>query len=106
VEGAASLATHRSVDARALKARAANAYRNGDLHEAKRAAEAWALHDGTVEPRLFLATVLDAAGHRHEARVVLEEWLETHPDSAEARAMHARLGAPLPDPARKPVARR
>jgi hypothetical protein len=83
-------------DPHALKGWATAAYRAGAMREARRAADAWALHDGTVEPRLFLATVLDATGHRADARAVLEEWLQIHPDSSDARRMHARLGAPLP----------
>jgi serine/threonine-protein kinase len=81
-------------DARALKGWATAAYRAGDLHEARRAGEAWELHDGTAEPRIFLATVLDAGGRHAEAKAMLDEWLEIHPDSAEARITLARLGAP------------
>jgi hypothetical protein len=71
--------------------------RAGDLREARRAANAWSLHDGTVEPRLLLADVLDASGRRGEARTAMQEWLESHPDSTDARAELARLsgeGAP------------
>jgi serine/threonine-protein kinase len=82
--------THMS-DSRALKAWAVAAYRAGELREARRAANAWTLHDGTAEPRLFLATVLDASGRRVEAKAVLDEWLQTHPDSAEARALLAHV---------------
>jgi hypothetical protein len=45
---------------------------------------------------VFLASVLDQSGKRQEARAVLEEVLETHPDSEPARKLHAKLGAPLP----------
>ncbi len=82
-------------DARALKGWATAAYRAGELREARRAAEVWSLRDGTAEPRIFLATVLDASGKKTEARAVLEEWLQVHPDAGEARAMHARLGGPI-----------
>jgi serine/threonine-protein kinase len=82
-------------DPRALKAWATAAYRAGELKEARRAAEAWSLRDGTSEPRIFLATVLDAGGRRNEAKAVLEEWLQLHPDAHDAKRMHARLGAPL-----------
>jgi hypothetical protein len=85
-------------DPHALKVWATAAYRAGALREARRAADVWALHDGTAEPRLFLANVLDAGGHRGDAKAVLEEWLEIHPESVEARRMHARLGAALPPP--------
>jgi serine/threonine-protein kinase len=91
-------------DARALKAWATAAYRAGELREARRAAEVWTLHDGTAEPRVFLATVLEASGRRSEAKAVLEEWLQLHPDSSDARQMHARLGAPIAGT--KQVARR
>jgi Flp pilus assembly protein TadD len=94
-------------DPRALRAWATAAYRAGELKEARRAAEAWSLRDGTADPRMFLATVLDASGRRAEAKAVLEEWLQLHPDSGEARRMHARLGSPLPpDGNRKSFAKR
>src|SRR5262249_38272422 len=95
-------------DAHALKTWATAAHRAGELREARRAAEAWSLHDGTTEPRLFLATVLDASGRRVEARAVLEEWLQLHPDPQAARGMHGRLGAPLPNDGagKKQIARR
>jgi hypothetical protein len=95
-------------DARALKSWATAAYRAGELREARRAAEVWTLHDGTAEPRVFLATVLDASGRRSEAKAILEEWLQLHPDASDARHLHARLGAPLPSDTqeRKQVARR
>jgi serine/threonine-protein kinase len=100
-------ARHHADDPRALKAWATAAYRAGELREARRAAEAWSLRDGTPEPRLFLATVLDASGRRNEARAVLEEWLQLHPESTDARRMHARLGAPLPpESGRKSLAKR
>ena len=83
-------------DARALQAWANAAFKAGDYREAKRATEAWSLKDGAPEPRIFLATVLDALGRRADARAVLEEVLDLHPDSAEARKLHAHFGAPLP----------
>jgi serine/threonine protein kinase len=76
---------------RALEAWAVAALRAGELREAHRAASAWALHDGTVEPRLVMADVLDASGRRPEATALLTEWLETHPDAADARASLSRL---------------
>jgi tetratricopeptide (TPR) repeat protein len=96
-------------DARALQAWANAAFKAGDYREAKRATEAWSLKDGTPEPRIFLATVLDALGRRADARAVLEEVLDLHPDSAEARKLHAHFGAPLPSldtGSRKSVAHR
>jgi serine/threonine protein kinase len=91
-------AKEESDEPHALKMWAQAALRAGELREARRAADAWTLHDDSPEPRLMLATVLDAMGHRSDARAVLEELLQTHPESAEARHMHARLGAPLPPP--------
>ena len=85
-------------DPRKLKAWAQAARTAGDLREARRAADAWALHDGTAEPKLFTAQLLDQMGKRLEARAVVEEVLESHPDSSDARRMHAKLGAALPDP--------
>ncbi len=76
---------------RALDAWARAALRAGELHEAHRATSAWALHDGTVEPRLVMAEVLDASGRRPEATALLTEWLESHPDEEGARASLARL---------------
>jgi len=83
-------------DPRALRAWAVAAYRAGDYREARRAADAWALKDGTLEPRIFIATVLDTLGRRADAKSVLEEWLEQHPDSAEARKHLARLTGERP----------
>ena len=89
-----------SSDWRALRAWATAALQAGETREARRAAEAWAVHDGSVEPRLFLAGALEAGGRRREARAVLEEWLANHPETPEARRMLQRLGA-APEPAIK-----
>jgi hypothetical protein len=35
--------------------------------------------------------VLDASGHKGDARTVLVEWLESHPDSSDARLELVRL---------------
>jgi Flp pilus assembly protein TadD len=91
---ARAAARARPSDPRALDTWAHAALRAGDLREARRAASAWALHDGTVEPRLLMAEVLDASGRRVDAKAVLAEWLETHPDASEARAALARLASP------------
>lgn len=87
-------------DAKTLKAWATAALHAGELREARRAAESWAVRDNTAEPRLFLASALEQAGRKREARGVLEEWLSNHPDSAEAKRMLSRLGA-APEPAIK-----
>jgi hypothetical protein len=83
----------------ALDAWARAALRAGDLREAHRAASAWTSRDGTVEPRLVMAEILDASGHRQEATALLTEWLQAHPDAQEARAALTRL-------TNEPVARR
>lgn len=83
-------------DPKALSTWANAAFKAGDYREARRATEAWSLKDGTAEPRIFLAQVLDAMGHRTDAKAVLEEVLDLHPDSSEARKLHAHYGAPLP----------
>jgi hypothetical protein len=96
-------------DPQALKVWATAALRAGALREARRAGDVWALHDDSAEPRLFLANVLDAGGHRADAKAMLEEWIELHPDSQEARRLHARLSAELPAPenaSHKSVAKR
>ncbi|HEY2516748.1 MAG TPA: protein kinase [Polyangiaceae bacterium] len=79
-----------SDDPRTLKVWANAAFRAGALREARRAGEAWALRDDGAEPRVFLANVLDATGHRGDARAVLEQWIELHPDSTEARHLRSR----------------
>jgi serine/threonine-protein kinase len=81
----------RPASPRALEAWTRAAFKAGDLRDAHRAASAWALHDGTVEPRLAMADILDASGRRPEAVALLTEWLETHPDAADARAALSHL---------------
>ena len=76
---------------RALDVWARAALRAGELREAYRATSAWALHDGTVEPRLVMADVLDASGRRPEAMALLSEWLESHPDAVDAQTALSRL---------------
>jgi hypothetical protein len=90
---AAARETH---SVRTLRAWTMAALDAGRSREARRAAETWALHDDTPEPRIVLAKVLDAGGHRPDAMAVLEEVLQTHPESNEARRLHAKLGPPLP----------
>lgn len=79
-------------DPRALRAWARAAFRAHETREAQKAAREWAAHDGSPEPRLFLATVLEASGRRTEAKAVLDDLLAKHPDSSDARRMRARLG--------------
>ena len=79
-------------DPQALKAWAKAAYQARDSKEARRAGRAWAAHDGSPEPRIFLATVLESSGRRTEAKNLLDEYLAKHPDSAEVKRMRARLG--------------
>lgn len=97
---ARSAARDHATEPRALKAWATAAMHAGETREARRAAEAWAVHDGSAEPRLFLAGALEQAGRKREARSVLEEWLANHPDSTEAKRMLSRLGG-SPEPAIK-----
>lgn len=97
---ARAAARDHATEPRALRAWALAAMHAGETREARRAAEAWAVHDNSAEPRLFLAGALESAGRKREARAVLEEWLANHPDSAEAKRMLSRLGA-SPDPAIK-----
>ncbi len=98
LDAARTAAHQKPGDARLLRAWANAAVRAGDLRDARRAADTWILHDATPEPRVFLASVLDQSGKHQEARAVLEEVLETHPESEPARKLHAKLGAPLPPP--------
>ena len=97
---ARSAARDHATDARALRAWAVAAMRSGETREARRAAEAWAIHDNTAEPRLFLASALETSGRKREARAVLEEWLANHPDASEAKRMLSHLGG-APEPAIK-----
>ena len=100
LSGARSAAREHATDPRALKAWALAALHAGETREARRAAEAWAIHDSTAEPRLFLASALESSGRKREARAVLEEWLVNHPDQADAKRMLGRLGG-SPEPAIK-----
>lgn len=95
-----TFAKEHASDPRALRAWAMAALQAGETREARRAAESWAVHDGSVEPRLILASALEASGRRREARAVLEEWLTNHPDSPEAKRMLQRFGT-SPEPAMK-----
>ena len=95
---ARSAARAKPDDAKTMHAWVRAAMRAGELREARRAADTWILHDSSPEPRIVLATVLDASGKRAEARAILEGLLESHPDNEAARKLHAKLGAPLPPP--------
>ena len=96
-EARAAARAHPS-DARLLHDWAKAAMKSGDLKEARRATDAWMLHDASPEPKLFLASVLEQSGKHVEAKAIVEEVLEIWPDSVDARKLHARLGAPLPAP--------
>ena len=80
----------------ALRTWAMAALSAGETREARRAAEAWALHEQGPEPRLVLAAAYEAANRHREARGVLEDWLSTHPDTPEARRMLQRIGGGEP----------
>lgn len=101
-----ALAKARPSDTRRLKAWAQAARAAGELREARRAAEAWSLHDGTPDPKVFLAGVLDQLGKRAEARAVLEEVLAKYPDADAARRLHAKLGVPIESGRRQDLAQR
>jgi serine/threonine-protein kinase len=96
----------RPSDPRRLKAWAHAARAAGELKEARRAADAWGLHDGTPDPKVFLAGILDQMGKRAEARAVLEEVLEKYPDATDARRLHAKLGVPIEGGKHKDLAQR
>jgi serine/threonine-protein kinase len=100
LDDARAAAKEHTSDPRALKAWATAALQAGEAKEARRAAEAWASHDGSAEPRLFLAAALEASGRRREARSVLEDWVANHPESSDAKRMLQHLGA-SPEPAIK-----
>jgi eukaryotic-like serine/threonine-protein kinase len=93
-------AKERPRDGKVLEAWASAAVGAGELREARRAAESWAIHDRSAQPRLALAAILEASGRKREARSVLEEWLANHPEEAEAKRMLDRLGS-APEPAIK-----
>jgi serine/threonine-protein kinase len=92
----------RASDPQALEAWARAALHAGELREARRAATAWTLHDGTVEPRLLMAQILTASGHHADAVATLNEWLESHPDSTDARSELARLFGARPESPESP----
>jgi hypothetical protein len=100
LDEARGAAKDHTTDPQALRGWALAALQAGEMREARRAAEAWATHDGGAEPRIVLATALEAAGRRREARAVLEEWLANHPDTPEVRRMLQRMGG-SPEPAIK-----
>jgi hypothetical protein len=104
LQDARNEAREHPTDPHALRALAQAAARAGELREARRAAESWAVHDGGAEPRLFLAATLEASGRKREARAVLDEWLANHPEHPEAKRMRERLGA-SPEPAIKHAGR-
>ena len=98
LDAARAAAHQKPGDVRAMRAWTTAAMRAGEYRDARRAVDTWILHDSSPEPRVILASVLDASGKHQEARSVLEEILETHPDNDAARKLHARLGAPLAPP--------
>jgi serine/threonine-protein kinase len=98
LETARAAAHEHPGDPKALRAWANAAMKAGDYRDARRAVDTWILHDSSPEPRVLLASVLDQSGKHAEARAVLEEILQTHPDNGDARKLHAKLGAPLAPP--------
>ena len=94
-----ALAKQHPQDARVLRAWAESAAAARDWGEAIEAAESWALADASVEPRLYVARMLVYAGRRRAAIRILENVIEAHPESDEARALlrdYRGDEAPLP----------
>ena len=94
LDEARAFAKSHGKDAHAQKAWATAAAKAGDLAEAKRAGDAWAKDDASGDPRIFLANVLNAGGHREAARTILQNWLDDHPEATDARKLYAQLGGP------------
>ena len=82
-----TLAKQHRQDARVLRAWAESAAAAREWSEAIEATESWALADFSVEPRLYLARMLAYAGRRRAALRILENVIEAHPESDEARAL-------------------
>src|SRR5258708_19633858 len=82
-----ALAKQHPTDSRVQRAWAESAAAARDWKEAVDASESWALLDNTVEPRLYLARMLVYSGRRKAAIRILENVIEAHPESDEARAL-------------------
>jgi len=82
-----ALAKKHPTDSRVQRAWAESAAAARDWKEAVDASETWALLDNTVEPRLYLARMLVYSGRRKAAIRILENVIEAHPESDEARAL-------------------
>lgn len=98
LEAAREIARSKPRDPKALRAWTRAALRNKEYGEAKEAAELWLARDGSAEPRIVLANVLDRGGKRPEAKMLLELYVKKHPQSTEAKRALGRLGGSA-DPA-------
>jgi serine/threonine-protein kinase len=92
LEAARAFAKAHPKDPHGLRLWAIAAEHAGERAEARRAADAWSKAEPTSEPRIFLATLLDESGRHTEARAVLEDWLDDHPESTDARRLYNRMG--------------
>jgi len=95
-----------ALNARDLKSKVYSALKSGDLIAAKRAAEMWLAVEKTIEPRLVLASVLDRTGKKADARALLSEYLQLHPDAADVKELLAKLDQPAGHRALEPTAAR
>jgi hypothetical protein len=95
LEAARTFAKAHPKDPHGLRLWAIAAEHAGERAEARRAADAWSKAEPTSEPRMFLATLLDESGRHTEARTVLADWLDDHPESTDARRMYNRMGGGL-----------
>jgi serine/threonine-protein kinase len=86
-----------------LEAQARKALKDGNLKEARRIGELWARKDGSSAPRIFLASVYDAQGHRAEATRLLSAWVDKHPKDAEAKKALAHFGGLASVATKRPV---
>ncbi|MFO0662563.1 MAG: protein kinase [Polyangiaceae bacterium] len=92
LEAAREMARAKPRDPKALRAWTRAALRSKEYGEAKEAAELWLARDGSAEPRIVLANVLERGGKRAEAKALLELYVKKHPQSSEAKRALARLG--------------
>jgi serine/threonine-protein kinase len=97
------VATEGNLSKADLEAQARKALKDGNLKEARRIGELWARKDGSSAPRIFLASVYDAQGHRAEATRLLSAWVDKHPKDAEAKKALAHFGGLASVATKRPV---
>jgi thioredoxin-like negative regulator of GroEL len=103
VAPASPVATEANLSKADLEAQARKAMKDGNLKEARRIGELWARKDGSSAPRIFLASVYDAQGHRAEATRLLSAWVDKHPKDAEAKKALAHFGGLATVATKRPV---